>query len=68
MTRISPVELDNLFKTLQTLYGALVPERAVEIRAMVQRFGYLPWSYLRALNELSPAETLRGLEEQLCLN
>lgn len=68
MTHISPVELDTLFKTLQTMYGALAPERAAEIRALVQRFGYLPWSYHRALNELSPAETLCGLEEKLCLN
>ncbi len=68
MTHISPVDLNTLFKTLQTMYGAPAPERAAEIRALVQRFGYLPWSYQRTMNELSPAETLCGLEEKLCLN
>jgi hypothetical protein len=68
MTRISPVELDHLFKTLHGLCGAPAPDRSAEICTAVRRFGYLPWSYQRALAELNPAETLCGLEEKLSLN
>jgi hypothetical protein len=68
MTRISPAELDHLFKTLHGIYSAPAPDRSAEICTAVQRFGYLPWSYQRALAELSPAETLCGLEEKLSLN
>jgi hypothetical protein len=68
MNPITPEILTGFFHTLQHYYGKPGPARAATIQAQVRRFGYLPYSYQRALRELSAADALAGLAEKFRQN
>lgn len=56
--------LNELYVKLKeyTKFNELSDERKSELRNRVFRYGYLPYPHLKALEELSAAETLVGLE------
>lgn len=70
MSIIASSEMTRLFDLLKQLYPpeSVAPERLENLRALVNRYGYLPWSHQQALEELSAAETLLVVEEKLRLN
>ncbi len=56
-------ELKNLFEVEK-----VDENRKNQIAEMVNKYGYIPYSHIRALKELSEAETIIALEEKLKLN
>lgn len=68
MNPITPEIMSGFFQTLQGCYGEPEPARAAAIQAQVRRYGYLPYSYQRALRELSAADALAGLAEKFRQN
>ncbi|OGH99719.1 MAG: hypothetical protein A2104_08920 [Candidatus Melainabacteria bacterium GWF2_32_7] len=70
---ISKIGVDNLtviFNELKSIYRIeeVIPERRDYIINQVRKYGYLPYPHIKALEELTPAETIIGLEEKLSLN
>ena len=70
ISKISPDTLTSLFSELKSLYKVndLDSARKDYITSQVRKYGYLPYSHIKALEELSPAEVIVGLEEKLGLN
>lgn len=68
--QITPENLGRILTELNSLYGAdtLDEGRKQEIAALVRANGYVPYSHIRALKELSDAETIVALEEKLKMN
>lgn len=68
--QITPENLSKIITELKTLYGAadLADNRKQELAALVKENGYVPYSHIRALKELTDAETLFALEEKLKMN
>ncbi|EKE03430.1 MAG: hypothetical protein ACD_20C00203G0003 [uncultured bacterium] len=69
----STVGIDNLtiiFNQLKSIYRIedIAPERKEYIVNQVRKYSYLPYPHIKALEELTPAETIIGLEEKLSLN
>lgn len=62
--------LTQIFISLKQFYGThnISEDRRNYISQIVQEYGYLPYSHQKALEELTTAETLIGLEEKLKLN
>ena len=56
--------LTNLYSGLKNFYSYsdISEERKTYIKETVWKYGYLPYSHIKALEELSPAEVLYGLE------
>ena len=69
-SEINAETLTAIFKELSSIYKVkdVDPKRKEFIIKQVKKFGYLPYPHIKALEELSPAETLVGLEEKLSLN
>lgn len=67
---INSENLTNIFAGLKALYNfaGIDENRKNYIINKVQKYGYLPYSYIKALEELTEAETLLALEEKLKLN
>ncbi len=65
-----PQFLAKIFNDLKEIYNIshFNEERRDLIVKQVQQYGYLPYSHNRALNELSDAETIIGVEEKLKFN
>ena len=63
-------ELSTLLKKLKEIYdyNSLPKEKKDDIRKIIEKNGYLPYSYIQALEELSEAEILYGLEVKWALN
>ncbi|MBS4760721.1 MAG: hypothetical protein KHX03_08510 [Clostridium sp.] len=63
-------EINSMFKKLKELYGyaELTQERKEYLKNLIEENGYLPYPYVKALEELSPAEILYGLEIKFALN
>jgi len=70
LPNISSSQLTEIFNTLKKIYNVdgVNPERRDYIVSQVQKYGYLPYPHIKALEELSPAETLVGLEVKFQLN
>lgn len=70
---LNKINADNLivvFEELKSVYkvNEIDPGRRDYIVNQVKKYGYLPYPHIRALEELTPAETIVGLEEKLKLN
>lgn len=61
-------EINSAYKKLKNLYGEPSEEQKTKIKELVEKNGYLPYPYVKALEELSPAEILFGLEIKWGLN
>ena len=57
-------EINNLYKKLKELYdySSIDEERMSFLQKLIEENGYLPYPYIKALEELTPAEILFGLE------
>ncbi|MCR4881046.1 MAG: hypothetical protein K6A44_03745 [bacterium] len=66
---IDAKNLSKLFLGLKFLYNVnLEDEKTIEIREIVKKEGYLPMSHIEALETLSPAQIIAGLEEKFICN
>ena len=66
---INPQNLSKLFLGLKFLYNVnLEDEKTVEIVNIVKKEGYLPISHIEALETLTPAKIIAGLEEKFKWN
>lgn len=56
--------INSAYKKLKAMYdfGVINEDRKKYLTALIQKNGYLPYPYIKALEELSPAEVLFGLE------
>lgn len=63
-------KLSQNFKLLKELFGTenVSDERKHYIQSLVREFGFLPYSHQQALEELTDAETIIGIEEKLKCN
>ncbi|MCQ2743353.1 MAG: hypothetical protein MJ230_00970 [bacterium] len=62
---LSPTDtLNNFYFQLKELYSfdSISDERKESLKSIVQKYGYLPYSHIKALEELTDAETLFALE------
>ncbi|MDD3151173.1 MAG: hypothetical protein PHV68_10135, partial [Candidatus Gastranaerophilales bacterium] len=60
--------IDEIFRTLKKLYNVENSEQENVIKELVRQNGYLPYSHIKALTELTPAQTIAGLEEKFKLS
>ncbi|MEI7473393.1 MAG: hypothetical protein WCK67_01325 [bacterium] len=62
--------LSEIFSSLKEIFNVqnVSTERKTYIQNLVKEFGYLPFSHQQALEELTPAETLIGIEQKLIIN
>ncbi len=63
-------EINEVYKKLKDLYDfdSISDERKEELKTLIEENGYLPYPHIKALEELSPAEVLYGLEIKWKLN
>ena len=63
-------ELTEILKKLKDIYrGYDISEgRKAYLRRIIEKYGYLPYPHIRALEELNAADTLFGLEIKWRLN
>jgi len=68
--RINPENLNTLLNELKLIYKPdnVDENRKNELIELINRYGYVPYPHIKALKELTPAETLIALEEKLKLN
>lgn len=57
-------ELNEIYRNLKQAYPQenISEERKTELSELIKKFGYLPYPYIKALEELTPEEILFGLE------
>ena len=57
-------EINDVYKNLKELYkyDSLSEDRKEELKSLIEENGYLPYPYVKAIEELTPAEILYGLE------
>ena len=62
--------ITNKFSIIKDFYCKKEPtiKRKKELAALVEKYGYLPYSQSRALEELTPAEVIFALEKKLEVN
>jgi len=62
--------LTLIFKKLKSFYNTekIDTERKKYITELISRYGYLPYPFVKAHEELTPAETIIGIEEKLKIN
>ena len=58
------VEINNIYSALKKAYPSdkISEERKKELSGLIKKYGYLPYPYIKALEELTPEEILFGLE------
>ena len=68
--KLTSKNLNTLLNELKTKYdlNSITDERKAELTFLVQKYGYLPYPHVKALKELTPAETIFILIEKLKLN
>lgn len=54
--------LNEIYTKLKNSYPKISSERKEELSNLINKYGYLPFPYTKALEELSPEEILFGLE------
>lgn len=67
---INSNNLNEIFNKLKSIYrvNEISQERKDYIINQINKYGYLPYPHIKALEELSPAEILTGVEYKLKLN
>lgn len=62
--------INNHFKKIKEIYSkeTISAERKQEISSLIEKFGYIPYSQAKAIEELTPAEVIYALEKKLELN
>ena len=70
MDEITSDSLTNIFNRIKSLYNLdnVDENRKQTITNQVKKYGYLPYSYIKALEELSEEEVIIALEEKLAAN
>ena len=63
-------EINESFKNLKKLYkyDSITDDRKEYLKNLIENYGYLPYPYIKALEELTPAEILFGLEIKCAKN
>ncbi len=58
------IEINNIYSALKRAYPSdkISEERKKELSGLIKKYGYLPYPYIKALEELTPEEILFGLE------
>ena len=56
------VRLNEIYTNLKNSYPEVLPKRKDELSKLIKKFGYLPYPYIKAIEELKPEEILFGLE------
>lgn len=56
------LKLNNIYTNLKNTYSDISEERKEELSKLINKYGYLPYPYIKALEELTPSEILFGLE------
>lgn len=56
------LKLNEIYKNLKNTYSDISEERKEELSKLINKYGYLPYPYIKALEELTPSEILFGLE------
>ncbi len=58
------IRINEIYAALKNAYPSsnISDERKAELTKLIQEFGYLPYPYVKALEELTPEEILFGLE------
>ena len=58
---------NDLYLKVRNLYAneTIAYERKKELCSLIERYGYLPYSQARAINELTPSEVILCLEKKL---
>lgn len=69
-TKNRSVQLTEILKKLKDIYRGydITEERKVYLKNLIEKYGYLPYPHIRALEELNAADTLYGLEIKWKLN
>ena len=55
-------DINKIFKSLKDKWGNVTEERKQELSNLIEKYGYLPYPYVKALEELTYDEILFGLE------
>ena len=57
------IRINEIYAALKNAYPSsnISDERKAELTKLIQEFGYLPYPYVKALEELTPEEILFGL-------
>lgn len=63
-------DINSFYKKLKEIYNYndISEERKEYLKEKIEKYGYLPYPHIKALEELSPAEVLFGLEIKWTLN
>lgn len=56
------IRLNEIYTNLKNSYPEVSSERKEELAKLITKYGYLPYPYIKALEELNPEEILFGLE------
>lgn len=56
------IRLNEIYTNLKNSYPEVSSERKEELSKLINKYGYLPYPYIKALEELSAEEILFGLE------
>lgn len=66
----TPAEINEIYTKLKEIYkfDEIPQERKTYLRELVERYQYLPYPHIRALEELLPAEVLFALETKYRIN
>ena len=58
------IKINHIYSALKKAYPAdkISDDRKKELSDLIKKYGYLPYPYIKALEELSPEEILFGLE------
>lgn len=66
----TPAKINEIYEKLKYIYKfhEIESERKTYLKNLVEKHGYLPYSHIRALEELTPAEILFALEVKWGLN
>lgn len=58
------IKINHIYSALKKVYPAdkISDDRKKELSDLIKKYGYLPYPYIKALEELSPEEILFGLE------
>lgn len=62
--RKKDIDINEIYSILKEIYkfNEISDERKIYLRHLIKKYGYLPYPHIKALEELTPAEVLFGLE------
>ena len=61
-------ELNKILAKLENAFGEVSGERKKYLQNLMKKYGYLPYPYYKALEELTPSETIFALKEKWIQN